>query len=152
MKLISGSSITVTWNDQVADWFTLYLTSDQHLYQQDNITGNNYTFTDIPASSYHQLQMQAVFDERLSLLSDIIINTVDSKLSSKYKWISFSYCMIGVSQLTISVNLIFFIPFTHTIIHPTQIVNFHKIPIIVLFAVKSLTYKCHISSKCHLTL
>ena len=82
MKLTSESSLILTWNDQEADWFTLYLTADQETYQQNNITDNSYTFTGIPASSHYQLQMQAVFDERLSLLSDSIIITFDSKLSS----------------------------------------------------------------------
>ena len=82
MKLTSESSIIVTWNDQVADWYTLYLTADQGSYEVDYITENSYTFTGIPASSQYQLQMEAVYDDQLSLLSDIIIITVDSKLPS----------------------------------------------------------------------
>ena len=79
MKLTSKSSIIATWNDQVADWFTLYLTADQDLYQQNNVTGNSYTFIGIPASYQYQLHIQAVFDDRLSFSSDIVTITVDSK-------------------------------------------------------------------------
>ena len=79
MKLQMESSVLVTWNEQVADYFTLYLTSDNDTYQQRYITAKSYTFTRIPTSSQYQLQMQAVFDNRLGLLSDNIIFTVKSK-------------------------------------------------------------------------
>ena len=63
----------------MADWFTLYLTSEQDAYQQNYITGNTFTFTGIPASSRYEFTMQAVFDDRFSLFSDILIIEVDSK-------------------------------------------------------------------------
>ena len=77
MKLTSESSIIVTWNDQLADWFTIYITLDQYLYQQNDSTENICTFTGIPPSVQYQIQIQAVFIDRLSLFSDII--TIDSK-------------------------------------------------------------------------
>ena len=85
MKLTSKSSIIATWNYQEADRFTLYLTADQNQYQQNNIKGNSFTFIGRPASSHYQLHIQAIFDDRLSLLSDIVTITVDSKF-----WLSYA--------------------------------------------------------------
>ena len=79
MKLTSESSIIVRWNDQAADWFTLYLKIDQHSYLRNTLMRNTYAFTGISASSWYEVQMQAVFDERLGLLSDIVSITVNSK-------------------------------------------------------------------------
>ena len=96
MKLTSESSIIVTWNHQVADWFTLNLTSNTHSYQQNYITENSYTFTVISASSQYHLQMQAVFDERLSLLSDVI--TIDGMVLLSILGVDYNIMGINVPK------------------------------------------------------
>ena len=86
MEQTSRSSLIVTWDDQVADGFTLQLTTDNGVYQFTTSHVTTFTITGVPASSQYELQMQAIFDQRLSLMSDIVIirstdDHVDSKLS-----------------------------------------------------------------------
>ena len=66
MTLTSASSVLVTWNDQVADSFTLRLLLDSGTLfdTRHSISGTNYTFTGVPVSHQYVVVIYAVFDTR----------------------------------------------------------------------------------------
>ena len=81
MKLTSPSSILVTWDDQVADYFSLVLFLDSTDFSEHVITGTNYTFTGLPYSHTYDFYMFAFFEGCHGYTSyDIVIVTTDCKL------------------------------------------------------------------------
>ena len=90
MKLIGPSSVLVTWDDQVADTFYLWLRLDtnsdtgSYYYHVDDITGMNYTYTELPSSSRYLFFMGAVFGGKRSSHSDQVIITIDCKLPASH--------------------------------------------------------------------
>ena len=68
LKLTSPSSVLVTWDDQVADSFTLHLHLQITYLVIRDITGTNYTFTGLPDYLYYRFHMSAQFDRPSGVL------------------------------------------------------------------------------------
>ena len=84
MKLIGPSSVLVTWDEQVADSFTLRLYLDTTSITRRDITGTSYTFTEVPGSSQYRFRIYAVSEGLDSIGTDYVTITTYCKSPNSY--------------------------------------------------------------------
>ena len=84
MKLIGPSSVLVTWDEQVADSFTLLLSLDTTSIIRRAITGTSYTFTEVPGSSWYRFRMYAVNEWLDSIETDYVTIQTHCKSPNSY--------------------------------------------------------------------